>query len=511
MKFVNKITKLSCIVLVMIAFSCQDLVEDPKGSLVSESFFKTENDLQAAVTACYRPLINNPWGAIISTRAWIPLMGGDDLTTHPAWNKADFREFDRFVGQNLNSGLMGSAWQNQYKIVQSVANVMENYEKVNAREDIKLGLVAQARFLRAFAYYWMVRIYGDLPLVTTVATDLNIELSPVSAIYDLIVEDLTFAANNLPDSYPGAPGKPNKWTAKSLLASVYLTMAGWPLKDTSKYALAASTAKDVIDNGPYVLLPNFKDLWLMKNDNNAEFIWTVQVVGIEGNPAMSTIGGLPTMPDEENGWDDVFFEIGFMNRFPAGPRKDATFHTKFLKTQNGVVVDTIDYTESITGHPFIAKYRDGALNWEKETFTHDYMTPRNINYLRFAEILLTYAEANAMAGTGPDASCYDAINRVRTRAGLPNLTPGLSQIAFRDAVVDERGWELAAEYSRWFDLVRTEKVEEFNALDKKAPATATSPGDLTPLAPVNKSKYLSPIPYDEILLNPNLANGTKYN
>ncbi len=490
--------KLFCMVLVIMASSCQKLVEDPKGSLVNESFFKTEDDLSAAVTACYAPLVADSWGAFGSTRMWIPLMGADDLTTHPAWNKAEFREFDRFVPTNLNNALMNAAWMPNYKIIQAANNIMENYKKVSGREAFINKSVAQARFLRAFAYFWMTRVYGDLPLVTTVKTDLNIELSPVKDIYALIVEDLQFAKANLPASWPGEPGRPNLWTAKSLLASVYLTMGGWPLKDVSKYALAAAEAKEVIENGPYTLLPNFADLWLMSNDNNNEFIWTIQMIGLAGDPQLGTIVGWTTMPDEEGGWDDVFFELGFYNRFPAGPRKDATFHTKFQSRPGQPI---IDFSKSLMKHPFIAKYRDGALPW-LPSYDHEYVNGRNVNYLRFAEILLCYAEAQAMADGTPNSFAYQCVNRVMNRAGLPDLTPGLGKIPFRDAVVAERGWELAAEYSRWFDLIRTEKVEEMAALK--------DPLDLTPLASPSKAIYHAPIPNNEVALNPNLGKGTKY-
>lgn len=499
MKLIDKkYRKLFCIVLVLMAFSCQDLIETPNGSLVNSSFFKTEADLTAAVTAAYRPLIDDPWGGYGSTRMWIPLMGADDLTTHPASNKQDFREFDQFTGTSLNPALMGSAWKKPYAIIYAANNVLENYEKIEGRESFINQSVAQVRFLRAFAYFWMTRVYGDLPLVKTITTDLEIQLSPVADIYALIVEDLQFAKENLPPSWAGEPGKPNSWTAKSLLAQVYLTMGGWPLKDESKYALAAAEAKDVIDNGPYVLLDNFADLWLMKNDNNNEFIWSIQMTGISGNPQLSTITGYTTMPGEESGWDDVMFEVGFYNRFPAGLRKDATFHTQF---QNGPTAPVIDFKNSTTKHPYIAKYRDGALTW-LPSYEHKYMTSRNVNHLRFAEILLCYAEAQAMADGSPNSFAYQCVNRVRTRAGLGNLTSGLGKIAFRDALIDERGWELAAEYSRWFDLIRTEKVEAMTALK--------DPVDLPPLGPVSKAKYHAPIPYSEVLLNPNLANSTQY-
>lgn len=111
------------------------------------------------------------------------------------------------------------------------------------------------RFLQAWAYFWIVRLYGEIPIITSPEITYDAKKSSVKEVYDFIVKDLQFAIGHLPDSWPASDvGRPTSWTAKSLLSKVYLTMAGWPLKDESKYALAAQTAKDVIDNGPYKLL-----------------------------------------------------------------------------------------------------------------------------------------------------------------------------------------------------------------------------------------------------------------
>lgn len=481
-------------IVIMFMFSCQDLEEDLSGTLVTDSFFKTEADLQAAVTATYYPLVSQPWNGFGSTRIWVPLMGADDLTTLPAGNKQDFKEFDNFSATAVNGAARFSGWLVPYQMVYAANNVLQNYEKVNGSEQVINEAVAQVRFLRAFAYFWMVRIYGELPLITDVTPDLTIARSPVSEVYDLIVEDLTFAEEHLPEAWPGNPGRPTVWAAKGLLAQVYLTMAGWPLKDESKYVLAAEKAKEVIDNSPHQLLENFAELWPIAADNNAEVVWSIQFCSITNcsSPYLSTHGGQTTQPSEEGGWDDVFFEVGFYNRFPEGPRKDATFHVVFT--------DSTHFENSVTGHPYIAKYRSGAIPGE-EGFQHRHMTSRDLKYLRFAEVLLIYAEAQAMANS-PDASAYEAINRVRNRAGLDDLQPGLDNMAFRDAVIEERGWELAAEFSRWFDLVRTEKVEAMNAYKAEK--------DMKPVNPITKDKYLAPIPYSETLLNTNLTQNTGY-
>lgn len=477
------------IVLLAAAMSCQKLNENAAGSLVSESFFKTEQDLQAAVTATYYPLVNQPFSGFGSTRVWVPLMGADDLTTLPGGNKENFRDFDRFAGSSLNTNMRFVAWTVPYSVVQAANSILLNYHKVDGKEEFINQAVAQARYLRAFAYFWMVRVFGEIPLITTLEVDYAVKKSPVKNIYDLIIEDLQFAKSKLPLNWPGEPGRPTAWAAKSLLAQVYLSMAGWPLKDESKFAQAASEAKDVMDNSGHELLPDFADIWPLNNQNNKEIIWAIQfcLADVCNWPYISTHGGSATSPGEEGGWDDIFMEAGFYKRFPEGPRKEATFHHVF---NNG-----IDYTQSVTKHPYLAKYRDGTDN-TKPGFVHPFFTNRNLNYLRFAEILLNYAESHSMANGGPDGTDYAAINLVRNRAGLPDLPPGLSQMDFRDSVIAERGWELAGEFSRWFDLVRTEKVEEMAALK--------DPVDLTPLNPPSHQQYLAPVPYSETLLNPNL-------
>lgn len=483
--------KIFAVGMLLLSGSCQKLDENLQGSLVNEVFFQTESDLDAAVTAIYSRLVSDPWNGFGSTRVWVPLMGADDLTTLSGGNKQDFKEFDLFAGTSQNGAMRSSGWRIPYSVIYAANNVIQNYEKVNASNPDNVNkLVAQARFLRAFSYFWIVRIFGDIPLITSVEMDYNVEKSSVKDVYDLIVADLRFAEDHLPPEWPGNPGRPTVWAARSLLAQVYLTMAGWPLKDETKYALAAAEAKDVIDHSPHDILDNFADIWLLNNENNEEIVWAIQFCSVEkcNSPYYMTQGGYTTMPSEESGWDDVFFELGFYKRFPAGLRKDATFHTQFT---NG-----ISFEQSSTKHPYIAKYRDGAEKG-KASYENDYMTSRNMNYLRFAEVLLIYAEAQAMADGTPNADAYKAINRVRDRAGLDDLTPGLGQMAFRDSVIAERGWELAAEFSRWFDLVRTEKVETVKALK--------DPLDMQPVVEVTKKQYHSPIPDYDVLLNPNLA------
>jgi hypothetical protein len=484
--------------LAVMASGCQKLTENPAGSLTNGSFFKSINDLDAAVTGAYCQLYIPSWNGFTSSTIWAPLMGSDDITTLPA-GKDNLMQADRFQVSNTNTGINSVGWTTPYSVIYAANNVLESYHTVKGDQAAIDDDVAQVRFLRAWAYFWMVRLYGEIPIITSTQVDYTAKKSPVKDVYDFIVTDLQSAIDNLPDSRDAANvGKPTSWSAKALLSKVYLTMAGWPLKDESKYALAAQTAKDVIDNGPYQLLPHFPDVFLIKNKNAADVIWAIQCGKFPDviPPYVNSQPGFATDPSEESGWEDMFAEVGFYKRFPAGPRKEATFYTV---TEKGV-----PWTQWSSHHPFYAKYRDGTVKGTPD-YEYDYWASHNVILLRYAELLLIYAEAQDMSAGSPDASAYEAINKVRRRAmdlpiNVPNiavdLQQGLSKAAFQDSVVAEKGWELAGEYNRWFDLVRTEKVEAMVALK--------DPLDMKPLASVSKEDYLMPVPYSETVLDPNL-------
>lgn len=474
---------------------CQSLDENPAGTLVADSYFSTEEDLNVAVTGIYAQLASNRWGGFGHTNIWVPLMGGDDLTSQAG--KPDYVQFDTFSSSSTNGGLKSASWTAPYRVIFAANNVLNNVDKMVIPESVKIKAKSEARFLRGWSYFWMVRVFGEIPLQLDNSMNYNLPKSSIKDVYTQIIEDLQYAINNLPDGLSSSVGRPCKMSAKGVLAQVYLMMAGYPLNETDKYALAAQEAKDVIDSGQYYLLENYADLWKWNSDGNPEILWAIIFCTFNdcGNQNMNTFQGLNTQPSEENGWDQVFCEIGFFNRFPEGPRKDATYLTVFTSRKDG---KQTPWQESTFKHPFLAKYRDGMVPNEPNYSGSDHMGGRDLNYLRFAEILLIYAEAQAMADKTPNVLAYECINKVRRRAGLEELKTGLSLTAFRNAVLDEKGWELCGEYSRWFDLVRTEKVEDMNK-NKAA-------DDLKPQGTIDKSKYFAPIPYTEVLLNPALGD-----
>lgn len=267
------------------------------------------------------------------------------------------------------------------------------------------------------------------------------------------------------------------------------------------YGMAASKAKEVIDNESvygYSLMPNFTDLWIQDNNINAETVFGCHYNHL--SPVWYWSSGnmtapLAYLPGDVGGWDDLFAEITFFNEFPAGARKDATFLTTAQKSPSD---PALDWTEFAQAHPYYKKfiYVPGFEDNNMGKWI-DWWSSRTMMIIRYAEVLLVYAEAQAMS-SGPDASAYNAINRVRARAGLADLTPGLSASNFANEVIKERAWEFAGNEpcSRWFDMVRTETVE-----------SATAKRDASEIPLVNnptKDHYFAPIPQGDKILNPNL-------
>ncbi|MBC9932786.1 RagB/SusD family nutrient uptake outer membrane protein [Chitinophaga qingshengii] len=476
---------LTCLLL---AAGCsKELTESPQGLVAGDDAVSSQAGLETVLSGAYGSLLV-PWTSGFTTVSQIAMtMGGDDLTTHPGSNKEEFREYDRFNVSSLNSR-MNPIWLGCYKTIQSTTNIINNYSKVlDGNTDTIHAMVGEAYFLRGLSYYWLTRLWGEVPVIPSEKYNpdyLKLKKSKPAEIYAIIEDDLTKAEAWVPNGRRSS-GRPNKGSVKALLADVYLTEAGWPLKNASKYAQAAAKAKEVIDNkGVYGFdLYNGGYLKIFAG-GTVEDVFTLFT---RGNwVTYNSFYGLSTMPEDEGGWSDFFPELKFFNNFPAGPRKDATFSTSFTLSDGTV----IPWQQTTTKHPYYKKFT--IQSGQKAV----YMSNNPVIMMRYAHVLLIYAEAQARAAGTPNPDAYTAVNAVRQRAGLPALPDGLSGGDFAAAVVNERAWEFAGEWNRWFDLVRLEQVEAANA--------GKDPGDLQPAAAITKANYWMPIPGADALVNPNL-------
>jgi hypothetical protein len=211
-----------------------------------------------------------------------------------------------------------------------------------------------------------------------------------------------------------------------------------------------------------------------------------------------------------SGWDDYYPEINFYLAAPKCARTDATFYTTIKLRQSDNSFKLVDWSSNEThaGHPYYKKFRAGVGDGVTETATAllsiNPSTNKATDIIRYPLVLLDYAEATAMAGGAPTGQAYTAINQVRHRAGLPDLTPGLGGTAFRDSVVKERAYEFAGEFGiRWFDIARLQLLPQINAARSSLENPLILTSDLS-------TRYLAPIPLNEMYRNPKWTQNPGY-
>jgi starch-binding outer membrane protein, SusD/RagB family len=490
---------------------CQKLNEDPKATLTPQTYFTSQSDLDAALAGVYTVLSYD--GSYGFTSRMTSYFGADDMTTDPGLNKADMRDFDRLSGGSAN-GSLEAEWQGPWRCIYQANNLLANYQKVKTADSLKNQAAGQALFLRGWSYYMLVRTFGPVPLVLTpIGADDRPARADVSSVYASIVSDLQTAIGLLPVSFPGEPGKATLNAAKSLLADVYLTMAGWPLKMQDHYALAATQANEVIQSGQYSLVPQFANVF--NQNNTSESIFALQF-DVSGSLPQRTYGSSCVPLDEiatnnSSGWDDYYPEINFYLNAPVCDRTDATFYTTLKLKQSDNSFLLVPWNSNLThaGHPYFKKFRSGlGGDGVSETATVinsiNPSTNKALDLIRYPLVLLDFAEATALATGTASADAYAAINMVRLRAGEAPLTPGLSATDFQDSVVTERGYEFAGETGvRWFDIVRLQILPQVLA------ARAPSENPINPTT-VIQNAYLAPIPNKEMLRNPQWTQNAGY-
>jgi hypothetical protein len=350
---------------------------------------------------------------------------------------------------------------------------------VEMSESTRNRLLGEVSFLRGFYYFQLARFYGGVPLITE-ETNLN-EFrnirSTLAETYDRVITDFKVAEENLP--VINEPGRASKFAAKTFLAKAYLQMSGEPLKDASAAAQAAAYAKDVIDNGPYDLEPIYSDIFELDHEHGVEYIFSAEYIN-SGNEG----GEVATWDGPPGNWTyTITYSIcrampELYNSYVDGDiRRDHNIVDYVVIDAEGNTSPTDD------GIYYAFKWRHDP-NPETRGYATEWQSPFNFPLTRFADVLLMYGEAQCRADGSPNADAYEAINRVRRRAKLGDLS-GLSSTEFLQAVLDERKWELAFEGHRWADLVRYGKlIEAVRSSDLGNPIAAANIKDHHVLFPV---------------------------
>ena len=498
----------SCLTLTLIlGQGCKDLLtEESLDASTTNNFFVSIESLDLALTATYRQLIDNAWNRSLgAARHRTIFCGADDWTSQPGGNKGDFKEGDQLAIRSSNVNISAAGWEMPYDVI-----LQANFSILGQKELIERGqdpavvdvLAAEAYFLRAWAYFRLVRLFGDVPIILNAEStpaDFEKARNPSIEVYGQILSDLEVAINDLPDNQIER-ARVNKWAAKALRANVYLTMASWPLNLTEHYPNALLDAQDVL-TGPYMFEEEFAPMFLLENeDTNTEYIWQLKFCNDTSCPQLGAItpfASQTTKPAELGGFQDLFIEKAFFNKFPAGARKDHTFLTQLLY-EDGTV---LPWQQFIWQHPFMSKFYDGGVDKNKPVEQQRGTTAPSseLDYpmIRITEMMLIYAEANSMGGGGDAATALQYLNMVKRRGkgvNINNPDPDDLSSFTRQDVIDERGWEFVGEMKRWFDLIRTETL---------ASALADRDADELPLIgdPSNKNLYLHPLPDLDLQIN----------
>ena len=484
----NHIMSLLLLILVGLGSCTKQLEEKTYSFLSPESFYKNESDAKTAIAGVYNALYS-----------W-------DMYLQPMWN-ISILDDDHVSGVDWFLGTTGAGnpqgywgvngpWVGCYTIVARANTVLENVEKINANidPDVKNRILGEAYFLRGWAYFHLVQLYGGVPIrLKSLTTDpnANVPRASVKETYQVIIDDLKKAETMLfpaGHSKAGEPGHATRGLAKSLLAKVYLTMASGSLAnanvivrggtDNGYYAYpkqvvagldgvdsrfyfqaAADKAMEVMTSGEYSLFTNWKDIWSKAGRNKQENMWQLQSVA--GTAFVNQLS--------------IYFSA--LSTFGRGAVWFTNNHYMDYEDPDKRVLDGVAHNYSTnTGTRYYypswqaALYQNvGGLTYNNNGTTDnraytikyaDVNDPLVANsdaffpLMRYAELPLIFAEAANEVNNGPSPEAYAQLNVIRTRAAASAAPAGMNQEQFRSYVLAERAREFVLEGVRRYDLLR---------------------------------------------------------
>lgn len=464
--------------LVLTFQGCSDYLDvEPKDQETAGSFYKTAFQMDQAVNGLY--------GTLRPMSTYMVRMSefrSDNYFPKMSSNPGDDLHVATFNGFNLLSdGVVEECWSSHYRIVATANMLLDKLGDADFLDkEVKVQYEAEARFIRALAYFQLVRFFGNVPVSTTALTPdeaFATGQSTEAEVYDnLIVPDLQYAVEHLSETAFDYQKKERKervslYAAKALLGKVYLTMAGFPLKRTDTKVKAATLLKEVLDysaaNGDKYWAATMNDwnhMWTHEQDNKY-FIFEIQYINSLGNGNPAVPYTAPTINDPT--WctyrlvagPTLYAEQSLLKHFIDGDadgnmdlRAEGT-----VNTASGTVDDEGNpLVVSSTSHSvFFVKFFEskkkraalGLTDMDGE-LTDRTCWPQNWPVLRLEDVMLMYAEC-----AGRDLG-LPYVNKIRTRAGLNPINATISEADFQTAVQEERRWELCGEGERWFDLVR---------------------------------------------------------
>ncbi len=462
--------------IAMISSCKKQLTEVPKSFISKANFYKNAADARSAIAGAYSSLAES-----YGITYWLFLVNHADYEDGRG-SQAPISVFSQILDV-ANIGRAAEIWSTHYRTINRANSILDNVPAIEMDEAAKNRILAEAHFLRAMAYFNLVRGFGPVPLKTSESVNISTvgaSRSPEDAVYSLITDDAIAAVNGLPESVGAETGKASKWAAKMLLSQVYLTREKW--------SDAAKEADDIIKSGQYTLVsvqqPNdFYKIFAVATS-------TEDILSIHHSDsrqsALPSYLHRPNTPPYNYSSGGNYAWLPNMNSFLAtwdgnDLRRDFNLFTEYTGPNGNPVplpsATPILFKKFITNPSGLATYSDPVF--------------------RYAEAFLIFAEADCMTNGGPTASALERLNIIKRRAyGYDTGTPspvdyaaGMSKEQFRNTVLMERAYEFIVEGQRWQDLKRTGTVKQaMEAVGRT----------------VIDARLLWPIPQEEIDNNPDI-------
>ncbi|WP_343704116.1 RagB/SusD family nutrient uptake outer membrane protein [Chitinophaga sp.] len=458
----------------LLLLACKhELTESPQ-SLMAETFYNTKAEVESAVFAIYLPLRPNTMPNYYATL---------ECQSDYGYGRGSWAQMNEYQGFNdVNTNRINPFWADFYVSIRNANFVIRNTPNGNAISEAEKAMyIGEARFLRAFDYFHLVRNWGGVPLRTEENLDVtDIPRSSKEDVYALILADLAYAETNLPD-VAAQSGRPSKWTAKTLLADVYLELG--------RFAEARDKADEAIKSGKYALVPvsstaDYQKIYgpevITTKEEIFYFKYSRQVeqgnymLWITNHPSTGLFkaGGAYAIYSETTnpvyaGWNNADFRKGMWTKINIGLGPNSLVSSKYQDPQ--------------------AISQRGAGT--------------DLPVYRYSELLLMYAEAACRAGNAPTAEAMEALNKVHRRAyGYNPEAPSAVDFkladydaqSFVDLVMKERGYEFQFEGKRWLELKRSGRAKEIIKAVKNITVADKNMLWPIPLSEMNYNKALDP-------------------
>jgi hypothetical protein len=490
-------------------WTCTNLDETPLSSVTPENFYQTEEELISAVMPVYASLRDYSWGDYMflqehsSDEIFVPQRGGD-------WGDGGIWREVHDHKWTPTHGFVGGAWNAAYRGIAYANSVLENMATSPSQSPLKPIFTAEVRVLRAFYYWWLVDLYGGVPIVTAATVDPKNPPTPNTRQegYDFIVREITESLPSLQTSFGGGNyGRVTRGAAQALLATVYLNAGVYT--GTPRWSECIAACDAVINSGLFKLLPTYADVFKLANEgpNNTETIWIVGHKALDGVGFFRFMATLHYNQLPQNPWNGFSVLADFYNRYDT---TDARFKhmlvgPQFVLAGPNAGQPAFDRQGNrlifTPGSPIVgASEGNGVriLKWTVDPSQNGGNAGNDLAIFRLSHIMLAKAEAlNEL--NGPSQASIDLINEVRARCFEPDKPIALANFntrqLLRNRILDERGFELLWESFRRQDLIRADRFLEAWTLK------AVSDGP---------HRKLFPIPQSQLDANPNLRQNPGY-